>query len=52
MGIFGWIAVLLLVVYGLGFFLKLGAVVLNIILVLAIASFIVSFFFRRKTPTK
>jgi hypothetical protein len=46
MGILGWAAVLMIVFWGIGFFLKLGAAVLNIILILAIAMFVLNFIFR------
>lgn len=46
MGILGWAAIFLIVFWGLGFFLKLGVAVLNIVLILAVAMFILNFIFR------
>jgi hypothetical protein len=46
--IFGWIGVVLLLFCFLGFFLKIGAALLNIALILGIIMLIGSFIFGRK----
>lgn len=52
MGILGWAAVLLIVFWGLGFFLKLGAAVLNVLLILALAMLVLNFIFRGRGKGK
>lgn len=53
MGVLGWIASALLLFWIVGFFLKLGAAILNIVLIVAIVMFIINFIFgRRKTTSR
>jgi hypothetical protein len=52
MGILGWAASVLLIFWVLGFFLRLGGALLNVVLILGIAMFILNFVFRGRGKNK